>query len=131
MAKKQSTPVDPELRRQLDAAEEDQPVQAAFTLRAPAGNPLIEADVVRKTVDRIIKFAQEKSGKAVRDFHVLPYVQSFTLAAPAGAIREILNHGDIASAMANVQSEEMAIKPVPRSRAKSTSRGGGKTRKGG
>lgn len=130
MPRKQPTPVDPELRRQLAAAGEDHPIEAVFTLRAPDDNPAPPAGEVRQTVDRIVKSAEAASGRAVRDLHVMPMAQSFALAAPAGVVRSILESAEIASAMANAQPEDLAIEPVPRSAAKAPPRGGGQTRKG-
>jgi hypothetical protein len=130
MTKKQTTPVDPELKRQLASVTKDQSIEAVFTLRAPAGDGLVESDQVRQTVDRIVKSAQSASGQEVRDLHVLPMAQSFALAAPAGVVQAILESTEIASAMANVQQEELAIKPVTRSPRKPAPRPRGKPPKG-
>jgi hypothetical protein len=130
MSKKPSTVLDPELQRQLGAADKDQPIEAVFTLRTPEVNPLLEEKEVQQIVQRIVKSAQDSSGQQVNDLYVMPRAQSFSLAAPAGVVRAILERAEISSAMANVQSEEMAINPVSRSREKSTTRGGGKPRKG-
>src|SRR5262249_59341769 len=82
---KKSKPSDPELKRQLASADQDHPVEAVFTLRAPDDNPVLGADEVHQKVDRIVKSAQEASGQEACDLHVMPNMQSFSLAAPPRA----------------------------------------------
>jgi hypothetical protein len=130
MARKKTPPVDPELERQLASADKEHPVEAVFTLRPPDDTPLLEAGAVKEAVDRIVKSAQAASGQEVSDLHVLPMAQAFALAAPAGVVRAILESEEIASAMANAQPEDLAIKPVSRPKGKAPRRGGGKPRKG-
>ncbi len=120
MSARETTPVDPELRRQLDAAG-DRPVEAVFTLRPPAGKPVMEAAAVQKAVDRIMKSAG--GGEAGADVHVMPFAQAFAVAAPAAVVKAILSHGGVASAVANAQPESLAIDPPP-PHSKSTRRGG-------
>lgn len=121
--------VDPELERQL-AAGEGSRVEAVFTLRPPEGCDLMEEGEVRRAVDRIVQSAQASAGQEGCDVHVMPLAQSFSVAAPAGVVRAILKAGGIASAMANNQTERLAIDPPPRAPRQVPRRGGGKTRKG-
>jgi len=129
MTQKNATPADPELLRQLDAAEPDQSVVANFTLRPPKGD-LMEAQEVHQKVNEVVKSAEEEAGQKIHDINVMPNAQSFALAAPAEVIRAILASKDIASAIANEQPESMAIEPVPRPTPKGGSGGGKKKRKG-
>jgi hypothetical protein len=129
MSKKQLNPLDPELQRQLAAATEGQSIEAVFTLLAPEDHPVLDPDDVRRRVDGIVKTAQEASGQAVLDLHVMPLAQSFVVAAPAGVVRAILDSSEVASAMANAQPEDLLIEPVPRSSPRSR-KGGGKPRTG-
>jgi hypothetical protein len=131
MSRKQPIPVDPELRKQLEDAGEDQSVEVVFTLRAPDDAAVLDEGEVSRTVDRIVKSAQASSGQDVRDLNVMPRVQSFAVAAPPGVVRSILTCPEIASAMANAQPEGLAIEPVPRPTKKARPRGGRKPPKGG
>jgi hypothetical protein len=113
MPSKPNTPVDPELERQLATAGDDDAVEATFSLRPPSDeNPLIDPADVHSTVDRIIKAAQDKAGQKVCDLNVLPRIQQFVLTAPPKVVREVLKCGEIASALANRQPEDLAIEPV-------------------
>src|SRR5215207_10019944 len=101
MAKKRAYPLDPELQRQLAAAPPHQPIEAVFTLAAPADHPTLDPDDVRRRVEGIVKSAQEAAGHVIRDLHVMPLAQAFALDAPAAVVRAILDSADIGSAMAN------------------------------
>ena len=129
MAKGKPPVVDPELERQLDAAEGDGPVQAVFTLQAPKTNPVLAADDVRSAVARIVQSAKAACGQDVSDLHVMPTAQSFSVAAPAGMVRAILKNREVAAAIANVQREDIGIGGVPVARKKPATRNGGKTRR--
>ena len=126
MPKKPGISVDPELERQLAAAGDDEAVEAAFSLRAPDENPLIEPAEVQSTVDRIVKAAQDLTGQKIHDLNVLPRAQQFILAAPAKVVREVLKCAEIASALANKQPESLTIDPVESAPKKLTPRRGGK-----
>lgn len=126
MSQKHSTPVDPALVSQLDAAGAG-PVEAVFTLRPPDGADPMDAGAVREKVAEIVRAAEESAGEKARDVHVMPLAQSFALAAPPGVVRAVLACKEIASALANSQPEGLAIDPRPGPK-KGTR--GGKPRKG-
>jgi hypothetical protein len=114
MAKKRAKAVDPGLKALLDGAEAagDRPVEVVFTLRTPEDVPYLEANRVQEAVHQIVEDAQRASGKSMNDLHVMPLAQSFAVAAPAGVVRQILRSDSIDSAIANRQSEDLAIEPV-------------------
>ncbi len=130
MPDNQTTPVDPELVRQLEAADKNQTIEAVFTLRPAEKSPLLDVDQIKNSVDRIVKSATKLSGQKVGDIHVMPYAQCFSISAPAAVVRAVLEHSEIASAMANVQSEDLAIEPVHSKTGKPSSRDGTKQKKG-
>lgn len=126
-------PIDPELERQLRAAGDDERVEATFSLKpASDESPLIDATEFRSTVDRIVQRAEEKAGQVVNDLNVLPRIQQFVLAAPPKVVREVLKCKEIASALANVQPESLAMESDESKQeddsAKKPARRGGKSK---
>ena len=119
--------VDPELERQLDAADDDTPVQAVFTLKTPAGEPYRSAASTKECVSKMIDAAATTAKGAPERLNVFPNLQSFTVAGKPSLVRSLMSNDQVASAMANQQPEDLQIRPArkkevtlrpPRPRAK-------------
>lgn len=110
--------VDPFLTQALKEAPVDATVQAVFTLRTPAGQDFRESDSTRATVDKILGKAASSAKAAPHRLVVYPNTQSFALAGPPALVRAVLKHDDVASAMANIQKEDLLIRPVPAARGR-------------
>jgi hypothetical protein len=104
--------VDPELTRQLAAASAEAPVQAVFTLRTPTGERYRSADSTREAVGKIVDEASAAAKAQPHRVNIFPNAQSFAISGPPALVRSLLEHGDIAAAMANVQREDLLIRPV-------------------
>lgn len=103
--------IDPELLRQLDAARTPSALSATFVLRARTDAPLSAAET-HATVRRIIKRAEEESEQSAHDFQVFENIQSFAVSGPPALIRRLTEQPEIDSALANVQSQDLLIRPV-------------------
>jgi hypothetical protein len=110
--------IDPQLKQMLDKASADATVQATFTLTTPQGDPYREAASTQAAVKAVVGQAAAKAGKSPYRVSVFPNVQSFAISAPAALVREVMKHGDVVSATANVQEEELLIRPVAKPRRK-------------
>jgi len=104
--------IDPELTRTLERAPADSTIQAVFTLRTPTGESYRGSASTRAAVDDLIKKATAATKGAPQHVSVFPNLQSFAVAGAPALVREILKHDDVASAMANVQKEDLLIRPV-------------------
>jgi len=107
------TTIDPELKRQLDIASEDIPIEAVFTLTTPPGESYRSNDSTNQAVSQIVDEAASASKSTPKRVKVFPNAQSFAVSGSAALVRSLLEHQDIASAIANVQQEDMLIRPVP------------------
>ncbi len=100
MTTKKPTKIDPELTRQLDAADiDDAPVQAVVHFRSsgkrgPAG--------VTEVADAAIGSASSKAGTAPIRVNVMRYLGVMSVEAPASFVRALLDEDDVESALANV-----------------------------
>jgi hypothetical protein len=106
-ARRRKPQVDPELRRQLDAAAASQPapVEAVLRLRGPllrSSKPRPEpsaGDVARDLLARVA--AETGVAESEYDFNVFPNLGYCVLSAPAGFVERVLTQPEIASASAN------------------------------
>ena len=117
MAGRTKKTIDPELERQLAAAPTQTPVQAVFTLRAGASKAA-GADATRKAVDKVVAKASSAAKSAPHRVSVFPNIDSFAVSGTADLVRCLIDDPDVASAMANVQSEDVLIRPVKSKRVK-------------
>lgn len=122
--------IDPELTRQLDTASTGSSVGAVFTLRSPGKQTCLDVASVHEAIREILAAARATSGHQEKDLVVMPNIQSFVVDAPAPFVKSLLGNPAIASAMANVQAEDIAIRPPtrnssPKERRKPPSRGTG------
>jgi hypothetical protein len=115
-SKEKAATIDPTLVRQLANAPAESNVQAVFTLKTPAGEPYRSATSARDTMGKIVKEASAGANAQPHRVTMFPNVQSFAVSGPPALVRRLAEHGDIASAMANVQGEDMLIRPVKSSR---------------
>ena len=120
--------VDPHLKQMLEKGRGGADVQATFTLSTPPGDPYREAASTQAAVKAVVEKAAAKAGNAPYRVSVFPNIQSFAVSGPAAFVREVMKHDDVVSATANVQKEDMLIRPVPKPRRK---RGAGRSRKRG
>ena len=108
--------IDPELKQILEKAPADATVQATFTLTTPPGDSYRDAASTRAAVKAVVGKAAAKAGQAPYHVSVFANVQSFAVAGPPALVRQVMKHGEVASAMANVQKEDMLIRPVTKPR---------------
>ncbi len=100
MTSKKPTKIDPELTRQLDAADtDDAPVQAVVHFRSsgkrgPTG--------VTEVAEAAIGSASTKTGHTPTRVNVMRYLGVMSVEAPASFVRALLDEEDVESALANV-----------------------------
>jgi hypothetical protein len=104
--------IDPELTRTLDRASAGSTVQAVFTLRTPAGSAVRSSASTQAVVDDVIAKATKATKTPPKRVTVFPNVQSFAVAGSPELVRAVMAHDDVGSAMANVQKEDLLIRPV-------------------
>jgi hypothetical protein len=105
--------VDPKLRKQIETAADDEPVEAVLMLR-PDDPAQVAASPERteEVVQEIMRQVEDKVGIGAHRVNVLRYLGSFTIAAPPAFLRELLTKPEqIASAMANRQEGSAYIEP--------------------
>ena len=103
------TDIDPELERQLKDAADGDAVDAVYTLRSPEGKAYLNADETKNMVHRVLADA----GVKPQNLKVFGNVQSFAVTTTPELVRSLINHGAVASAVANTQAEDMTIEPTP------------------
>jgi hypothetical protein len=109
---------DPELDRQLTAAEkQNQPVSAVFFLR-PGRGGAAGPDATKAKVASLLKKAASATGEAPLRVTTYENLGSFAVEAGPKLIRYLSTHRDVSSAAANVQSQELLIRPVERKPAR-------------
>ncbi|MDX1970723.1 MAG: hypothetical protein SFV23_26390 [Planctomycetaceae bacterium] len=104
--------VDPELQRQLASAAADGVVGAVLTLRTPPGRAFLTAAETQSVVDEILQTLTPAQRASVRRWKVFANTQSFALDAPPALIQRLLLRPDVASAIADRQSETLLIEPL-------------------
>jgi len=112
--------VDPTLTRQLEDAPAESSVGAVFTLKTKGDEPFLSSSEARETIEKIVKDATESAQVKPDRLTVFPNVQSFTLYGPPALVRKVVEHSDVAAAIANKQDQDMMIRPVKRERIKTT-----------
>jgi hypothetical protein len=84
-------------------------VQAGLVLRTP--NPsqkVLTPAQTQAMVETLLRRLQQETGASPRDDNVFKHLGSFVVAASTTFSRNLLEEGEIASAMANRQPEERA-----------------------
>jgi len=109
--------VNPELRRQLAAAQASSPVEATFTLRTPTGMAYRDEESTSETAERIVHAAAAATESTEYRLKVFARIQSFLLVGPPALIRAVMAHEEVATATANRQAEDLLIRPVPAKKA--------------
>jgi hypothetical protein len=104
--------IDPKLLRQLDEAPADAVVGAVFTLKTPEGERYLEAASAKDVMSKIVEDAAADAQAQPQRLTLFPNVQSFAVSGPPALVRKLVEHADVASAMANVQDEDLLIRPV-------------------
>jgi hypothetical protein len=104
--------IDPELRRQLDAAVASQPapVEAVLRLREPvrrSGRRELEGSAASALARELVARVAAETGVAdsAYDFNVFPNLGYCVLSAPAGFVERVLRQPEVASASANRRRE--------------------------
>lgn len=103
--------VAPELLRQLEGLAEGGATSAVFTLRRVPEKPLLPEETVRRAgvlIDRVSKIV----GDAPLQCNVFKNMGSFVVLASRAFLERLLQEEEIASATANVQSQDLLIRPV-------------------
>jgi hypothetical protein len=95
--------VDPELRRQLDAARDDADlVQAVLALRPPSGARAAPSpEETEATVARLLERVRRETGLDPRDYNVFRNLGAFVIAGSARLVRALMAQEEVASASAN------------------------------
>ncbi|MCI0515852.1 hypothetical protein L0128_21780 [candidate division KSB1 bacterium] len=102
---------DPELIRQLDAAQGDSElVEAVITLRA-SPRQIIPPERVEELVQKILSRASQNAGSKAKEVNVLHNLGVLVVSAKAEFIRTLLNDPAIASAMSNRKMDSAIIAP--------------------
>ena len=105
--------VDPELSAQLDAhAADERSIGAVFTLEPDPERSLLPPDEVEAAVHRILRSVEQETGTAPAQVTVFKNMGAFAVEAGAPFVRGLLGRDEIATAMANRRSEDVAIRPV-------------------
>ena len=104
--------IDPKLLRQLDEAPADAVVGAVFTLKTPEGERYLEAASAKDVMSKIVEDASADAHAQPERLTLFPNVQSFAVSGPPALVRKLVEHADVASAMANAQDEDLLIRPV-------------------
>lgn len=121
---------DPELLRQLDAAAaSDDPVSATFTLRSGELEGVYSAEQASTVAKQVLQRAERGARRSAKDVTMFPHIQSFAVEGPAALIRKLLEQPEIESATANVQSQDLMIRPVDVKPTTPTRASRGKSRK--
>jgi hypothetical protein len=112
--------VDPELRRQLDAARGDADlVQAVLSLRPPgAAGSAPSPEETEAMVARLLARVRQETGLGPRDYNVFRHLGAFVVAGSARFVRALMAQAEIASAQANRPGARLADareRPEPRS----------------
>lgn len=97
----QTANVDPELRRQLDAAEPGEVIDVVFMLDRVESTP----DEVEETVRGLLEDVATSSGHVVSDYNVFPNLSSFVVRADPDTLEELILRPEVGSAMANEQPD--------------------------
>ena len=121
--------IDPELQRQLTEAPAATPVEATVTLDPGSGRAYIPEDEVVPKVADILHQVGREVGLAHEDVNVFENLGSFAVRACPAFLEALLKRPEVASAMANVQSEDMRIRPVPSRSAESKPKAARRSRK--
>ena len=108
---KTSAIVDAVLEKQLRAAQDQDSVSAVFTLRS-AKERILPPAKIELLVREIVDAATRQCSTAPEQVTVFKSLQSFAVQAPAAFVRSVLSHPAIGTAAANVQDEDLLIRPV-------------------
>ncbi len=104
---------DPELLRQLDAAEaRAERVEAVFILRRPAGSTL-EPDQVERLAGQLVERVQVHAGVRVEDVNVFKNMGAFVVAGNPTLVRLLLDQPEIETGIANRQSGSVDLLGAP------------------
>jgi hypothetical protein len=105
---------DPELLRQLDAAASDSAVSAVCQLRTKdPDQKLIPPAETEAMVSGLMERVRQLTGEAPQRVQVFRNLGAFSVSAPPAFLRCLIEQEEIAQATANVQPEEMLIRPRP------------------
>jgi hypothetical protein len=104
--------IDPELRKQLAKAEAKEPVEATVTLDAGPGRAYIPSEEVGAKVKEILREVGREVGEAHEDVNVFENLGSFAVRARPAFLKALLKRPEVAAAMANLQSQDLLIRPV-------------------
>jgi len=103
---------DPELRKQLATAPASGPVEATVTLDAGPGRAYIPSEEVGSKVKEILREVGREVGEVHEDVNIFENLGSFAVRARPAFLEALLNRPEVATAMANQQSQDMLIRPV-------------------
>jgi hypothetical protein len=114
--------VDPTLVRQLKDTPAESTVGAVFTLKSPAGEPVVSPASAREAMEKIVREAADVAQAQPARVTMFPNVQSFAVYGPPALVRSVARHANVASAIANKQNEDMLIRPVAKRRTRAATK---------
>ena len=114
--------VDPTLVRQLKDTPAQSTVGAVFTLKSPTGAPVASPASAREAMEKIVKEAADVAQVQPARVTMFPNVQSFAVYGPPALVRTVAKHANVASAIANKQTEDMLIRPVTKGRSRTATK---------
>jgi len=104
--------IDPELRKQLAKVPATELVEATVTLDAGPARAYIPSDEVKSQVREILREVGREVGEAYEDMNVFENLGSFAIRARPALLKALLKRPEVAAAMANLQGQDLLIRPV-------------------
>lgn len=108
--------IDPELARALRKAPPGSTVQAVFSLRRATDRTLRRNSSTRDVVTKLVREATRATHSAPKRVTVFSNLQAFAVAGPPELLRAIMARDEVISATANIQQEDLLIRPIERKR---------------
>lgn len=104
-----------ELRRQIaDARSSQKPLSATFVLKSPPHKSLLSPEETEVAVRDLVARVEGEVASKVQGVNVLPYLQSFTVRAPADVVERLAAQPEIDAVLPSQAAEDVVIRPVER-----------------
>jgi hypothetical protein len=104
--------IDPELSRQLDHAGSGEPVCASFSLNPGSPHAVFSPEETERRVLYLLDKVSLEAGTRPAYIRIHRNIGSFSLTAPAGFVRKLIDQDDVISATASANPECTLIEPV-------------------
>jgi hypothetical protein len=114
---------DPQLRRLIETAGVGGSVSVVCSLTRNPRRP-VNPEETQQNVDALLRRVEDQTGERPVESSVFSNIGAFALSAPVPFIERLIAQPEIATATANVQQEDLLIRPIERRRAGGPRRGG-------